>query len=125
MRVTDSAYLILANNPNITSPVVGVRDRVRVAEFAAGVLNVAECYCDTIVIQSPYFIPVVSGIVVDVVHAVDAIEVIIARVGVPDDIPFLPRATANGTNGGAGVGSKEVSNHARVSNIEVGVLMKR
>jgi hypothetical protein len=74
------------------------------------------------VVQSSNFIPIVIGIVVDVLLAVDAVEVVLARVGVADDIPIRPRA-ADGTYSGARVGPGEVGNLARVSNVEVVILI--
>ena len=65
------------------------------------------------------------GIVVDVVHAVDAVgSRVVAWIGVADDIPFHPRTIADGTDEGAGVGPDEVANLARVSNVEVSILMR-
>jgi hypothetical protein len=74
------------------------------------------------VVQSPDFISILAGIVVDVVHAVDAVEVVLAWAGVADDMPFRPRTIADGTDGGAGVGPGQVANLARVSNEEVRIL---
>jgi len=76
------------------------------------------------VVQSPNFIPIVAGIVVDIIHAVDAVEVVSAWAGVADDMPFCPRAIADGTDGSSGVGPGEVANHARVSNVEVTILTR-
>jgi hypothetical protein len=76
------------------------------------------------VVQSPNFIPIVAGIVVDVVHAVDAVEVVSAWAGVAEGTPLLPTTTADGTDEGAGVGPGEVGNFARVSNVEVSILAR-
>ena len=117
-------HLVLTNNPNITSPVVGIHNRIRVAQLACRVLNIAGCHRSTIEVQPPNFIPSVAGIVVDVVHAVDAVEVVVAWAGVADDMPFRPRTVADGTDSGARFGSEEVANHARVSNVEVCILTR-
>ena len=84
----------------------------------------ADCNRNTIVVNSSNFVPIVTGIFVDVVHAVDTVEVVSPRAGVRDDMPFNPRTIADGSNGGTGAGSGEVGNLARVSDVEVIVLMK-
>jgi len=117
-------HLVLTNNPNITSPVVGIRNGIRVAKFASRVLDIAERHRNTIVINSPNLIPIVTGIVVNVGHTVDAVEVVSAWAGVGDDMPFGPRTVADGSDGGAGVGSGQVGNLARVSNVKIIILTK-
>lgn len=54
----------------------------------------------------------------------DAVEIIVAWVGVTDDIPFVPRAIADGADGRAGVGPEQIGNLARVSNVQVSILMR-
>ena len=76
-------------------------------------------------INSPNFIPIVAGIIVNVSHAVDAVEVVLSRTQVGDDIPFSPRTIADGSDSGAGVGSGEVGDLTRVSNVELSILTKR
>lgn len=114
----------MTNNPNITSPVVGIHNRIRVAQLTSRVLNIADRHRDTIEVQSPNFIPIVASIVVDVIRAVNAVEVVVSWVGVADDMPFQPKTTADVTDDGAGVGPDEVGNLARVSNVEVSILMR-
>jgi hypothetical protein len=111
----------LTNNPNITSPVVGIRNGIRVAQFAPRVLYITIRDRNAIAINSANFIPNVVGVVVDVVHAVDAVEVVSARIGVGDD----PGTITDGADGGAGVRSKEVGDLARVSNVELIILTER
>jgi hypothetical protein len=74
------------------------------------------------VVQSPNLISIVVSIFVDIIHAVDAVEVVFAGPGVGDDIPFRPRAIADGAYSGVGVGAGDVGHFARVSNVEVGIL---
>jgi len=74
------------------------------------------------VVNSPNFIPIIASIVIDFGHTVDAVEVVTAWAGVADDMPFNPRTIADGSDSCAGVGSREVGNLTRVSNVEVGIL---
>jgi len=79
---------------------------------------------NTFVVDSPNFVPIVGGIVVDVGHGVDAVEVESAWVVTGDELPFLPGTTADVTDGGAGVGPEDVGNHARVSDVDVSILRR-
>lgn len=114
----------MTNYPNITGPVVGIRNGIRVAQLASRVLDIAERHRNTIVINSSNLIPVITGIVVDIGHAVDAVEVVFSWAGVGDNMPFGPRTIADGSDGGAGVGSGQVGNLARVSNVKIVILTK-
>lgn len=75
-------------------------------------------------VQSSNFTPIIAGIVVDIVHGVDAVEIVPAQVQVTADIPYLPRTIADITEGGAGAGPGDVGNFTRVSNKEVSILRR-
>jgi hypothetical protein len=82
----------------------------------------ADSNCNTIVVESPNFIPIVSGIAVDIGHRWDAVEVEPAWVRVIRSVPFLPGPIADFTDRGTGARPQEVGYHARVSNVDVGIL---
>ena len=80
---------------------------------------------NTIQVESPNFVPIISGIGVDIGHGLDTVEVEIAWVRVTDDVPFQPGTAADVTDGGAGAGPDEVGNLARASGVEVIILRRR
>src|ERR1700729_2555666 len=76
---------------------------------------------NTIVVESPNYIPIVAGIAVDIGHRWNAVEIEPAWVRVTGAVPFLPGPSADLTDRRAGAG-EEVGNHERVSDVDVIIL---